>query len=246
MTEIAEFVPPHGTNILRNDLSGQITVIVAHPKPSLPLRRHRLKDETPDTIRALHGSENIAASASAVRQQLARMLQSPIFIQSERLSRFLQFIIEHVIGGNQSYLKEYVIGSEVYDRKPPYNPSQDSIVRTEARRLRGKLKKYYETEGKDDPIYVYLHPGSYIPVLRYKEALVGFQSAADINDPLLPAYRKELSYLSARISQLELLVEELLVRNQQLRFSLNQIVGLGSAEPPAALNYCSAGRRSGT
>jgi TolB-like protein len=59
-------------------------------------------------------------------------------------------------------------------------------VRTEARRLRGKLKEYYETEGKDDPIFVYLRPGSYIPVLRRKEALVGSQSAAE-NDPLLSA-----------------------------------------------------------
>jgi TolB-like protein len=111
------------------------------------------------------------------------MLQSPLFVHSERLSRFLRFIVEHVIGGTQNYLKEYVIGSEVYDRRPPYNPSQDSIVRTEARRLRGKLKEYYETEGKDDPIYVYLRPGSYIPILRYKEALVG--PAADTSDPLL-------------------------------------------------------------
>ncbi len=48
----------------------------------------------------------------------------------------------------RTVLKEYVIGTEVYDRKPPYHPSQDSIVRTEARRLRAKLKEYYESEGK--------------------------------------------------------------------------------------------------
>ena len=49
----------------------------------------------------------------------------------------------------------------VYGRKPPYHPSQDSIVRTEARRLRGKLKGYYDSEGKRDPILIYLRTGSY-------------------------------------------------------------------------------------
>jgi hypothetical protein len=103
-------------------------------------------------------------SKSAIRQQLTCVLHSRIFVQSDKLSRFLRFIVEHVIDGSQDCLKEYVIGSEVYDRKPPYHPSQDSIVRTEALRLRGKLREYYETEGKEDPIYVHLRPGSYIPI----------------------------------------------------------------------------------
>jgi TolB-like protein len=111
------------------------------------------------------------------------MLQSRIFVQSEKLSRFLRFIVDHVISGDQSHLKEYVIGSEVYDRKPPYDPSQDSIVRTEALRLRGKLKEYYQTEGKHDPIYIYLRPGSYIPVLEYKKDRVDAQSTIGGNAP---------------------------------------------------------------
>jgi TolB-like protein len=138
--------------------------------------------EAARTTLSLDGLENLAASAPAIRQQLRQMLQSSIFVQSDRLSRFLQFIVEHVLGGDQNSLKEYVIGSEVYDRKPPYHPSQDSIVRTEARRLRGKLKEYYETVGKDDPIYIYLRLGSYVPVLQCKDALVGSQNTADIHD----------------------------------------------------------------
>jgi TolB-like protein len=111
------------------------------------------------------------------------MLGSRIFVHSEKLSRFLRFIVEHAIGGTQNYLKEYVIGSEVYDRKPPYHPTQDSIVRTEARRLRSKLKEYYQTEGKDDPVYINLRPGSYIPVLQYKKDRVDAQSAIGANAP---------------------------------------------------------------
>jgi TolB-like protein/Tfp pilus assembly protein PilF len=111
-------------------------------------------------------ANDIVVSEQAVREELDRLLQSPIFAQSDRLGRFLRFTVEHAMGGTQDLLKEYLIGAEVYDRKPPYHPSQDSIVRTEARRLRSKLKEYYEGEGKDDPIFIYFRPGSYVPVFR--------------------------------------------------------------------------------
>lgn len=92
----------------------------------------------------IKGNDN-AFSEDTVRAELDRILGSPIFAQSDRLGRFLRFAVEHAIGGTGEGLKEYIIGTEVYDRKPPYHPSQDSIVRTEARRLRTKLKEYYES-----------------------------------------------------------------------------------------------------
>jgi TolB-like protein len=127
------------------------------------------------------------SNALAIRQQLDRMLRSGVFVQSARLSRFLQFIVEHALAGNENYLKEYVIGSEVYERKPPYHPTLDSIVRTEARRLRGKIKDYYAAEGKDDLVYVYLRPGSYVPVFQYKEVLIGAERAKDVETHSLSA-----------------------------------------------------------
>jgi TolB-like protein/Tfp pilus assembly protein PilF len=116
-------------------------------------------------------TNDLAISQVAIRNELTLVLQSPLFAQSDRLSRFLQFAVEHALSGTPDVLKEYVIGVEVYDRRPPYHPSQDSIVRTEARRLRSKLKEYYESEGKDDPIFIYFRPGSYVPVFRSKVAL---------------------------------------------------------------------------
>jgi len=104
-----------------------------------------------------------------VREQLARILQSPMFVQSNRLGRFPRFVVGAALRSEASVLKECVIGTEVYDRRPPYHPSQDSIVRTEARRLRSKLKEYYESEGKADPMFIYFRTGSYIPVFRLRE-----------------------------------------------------------------------------
>jgi TolB-like protein len=116
-------------------------------------------------------SEDI--SEQEVRAELDRLLQSALFLQSDRLARFLRFAIENALAGNTDVLKEYVIGTEVYDRKPPYHPSQDSIVRTEARRLRAKLKDYYESEGKQNPVFIYFRPGTYVPLFRRNESLAG-------------------------------------------------------------------------
>ncbi len=104
----------------------------------------------------------------------------------------MRFVVENAIDGHQNRLKEYVIGAEVYDRKPPYHPSQNSIVRTEARRLRCKLKEYYETDGKDDPRYVDLRSGSYIPVSEFKETLINSNSSTNADHHSSPGKHPQL------------------------------------------------------
>jgi TolB-like protein/Tfp pilus assembly protein PilF len=101
-----------------------------------------------------------------ISAELERVLESPMFAQSDRLSRFLRFTVEKTLEGKADLLKEYLIGTEVYGRRPPYHPNDDSIVRSEARRLRAKLKEYYESIGKEDPLFIYYRPGSYVPVFR--------------------------------------------------------------------------------
>jgi TolB-like protein len=102
-------------------------------------------------------------TADDVLLELKRVLKSRIFSQSVRLCRFLRFTVEYAMEGKANLLKEYLIGCEVYDRTPPYDPTVDSIVRTEARRLRGKLKQYYETEGRYNPVRINYEVGSYMP-----------------------------------------------------------------------------------
>src|ERR1700688_4587473 len=105
----------------------------------------------------------------AIREELSRILESPVFVQSDRLGRFLRYTVEATLAGDAEILKEYLIGTDVYQRKPPYHPSVDSIVRSEARRLRNKLRQYYESVGKDDPVFIYYRPGSYVPAFRSRD-----------------------------------------------------------------------------
>ncbi len=75
-------------------------------------------------------------SPEAVREQLARILTSAGFAQSERLRRFLQFVVDEALAGHAGRLKESVLAIEVFDRGASYDSSSDAIVRVEARRLR--------------------------------------------------------------------------------------------------------------
>ena len=81
--------------------------------------------------------------ATAVRDQLARVVNSPGFVSSVRLCRFLTHIVNRTIDGDMDSLKEFSIAMEVFDRTSEYDPNIDAIVRVEARRLRAKLKAYY-------------------------------------------------------------------------------------------------------
>ena len=111
------------------------------------------------------------APEEAVRGQLERVLESPGFRYSERLSRFLRFVVEQQLAGNPGQLKESVLAVEIFDRPTSYDPHVDSIVRVEARRLRAKLEHYYGSAGREDPVILALPKGSYAPVFALRERL---------------------------------------------------------------------------
>ena len=92
--------------------------------------------------------------SDAARRQLERVLASPGFVRNERMSRFLRFLAERHLEGNDNQLKESVIAVEVFGRRPDHDPSQDSIVRTEAGRLRARLAEYYVGDGTRDAVII--------------------------------------------------------------------------------------------
>jgi TolB-like protein len=100
-----------------------------------------------------------------------KVLASGKFADSPRMKRFVRFTVEEALNGAAARLKEIVIGAEVFDRDPSYDPRFDPIVRVEARRLRAKLQAYYEREGKDDPVIVEFPKGRYSPVFRARCAV---------------------------------------------------------------------------
>ncbi len=113
---------------------------------------------------------HIAAEPEEVRTYLEKILASRLFSRSDRLNRFLRFAVEQTLAGTSDQLKEQLVGIEVFDRKPDYDPRIDPIVRVEARRLRSKLKAYYLSGGRGDAVVIGLPKGSYVPFFRARKA----------------------------------------------------------------------------
>ena len=83
--------------------------------------------------------------------------------------RFLRLTVERLLAGRADELKEYLLGVEVFDRSSSYDPRVDPIVRVEARRLRAKLKAYYEGDGIADDVLIEFVPGGYAPRVVMRE-----------------------------------------------------------------------------
>lgn len=110
-------------------------------------------------------------SVDAIRAALDKILASPGFVNADRLSRFLRYTVEETLNGQTDKLKETLLGIEVFGRKPTYDPRVDAVVRTEAVKLRARMRDYYEADGREDGVIIDLPKGGYVPVFRHREKL---------------------------------------------------------------------------
>ncbi|MBZ5489562.1 MAG: hypothetical protein LAO76_01360 [Acidobacteriia bacterium] len=106
-----------------------------------------------------------------VLEYLDKITQSKCFRQSEFLKRLLRFLVVKVVRSQEHQIKEYSLGTEVFQRKESFDPRSDTIVRVQVHRLRVKLEKYYKTEGAHDPIRFEIPKGSYVPVIVHREPI---------------------------------------------------------------------------
>jgi len=86
-----------------------------------------------------------------------------------RLLQLLNFVVGSTLRGEAGHLKETTIGVEVFGRSPDYDPKVDTIVRSQAWRLRTKLRRYYASEGANDPMIIDIPTGQYVPAFHLRE-----------------------------------------------------------------------------
>ncbi len=107
------------------------------------------------------------ADAEAIRQQTERVLSSQVFFLAKRSQAFLRYVVEKSLLGLAP--KEYEIAIDVFARSADYDPTVEATVRVEASRLRNRLRQYYDTEGKHDPILIEVPKGGYAAVFTHIE-----------------------------------------------------------------------------
>ena len=106
------------------------------------------------------------AAMIAERELVARILVSPTFARSERLSTLLSYLCDMTFKGREGEINEQHIGHAVFGRSPDYDSSIDGIVRTQASRLRQRLELYFQQHGAAEPICLAIPRGSYVPVFE--------------------------------------------------------------------------------
>ena len=79
-----------------------------------------------------------------VRNQLQRILSSPVFQNSKRYASVLKFVVDRTLEGSGGELKERTIGIEVFNRTPDYDTSTDHAVRSAVAEVRKRLAQYYQ------------------------------------------------------------------------------------------------------
>ena len=116
--------------------------------------------------------------AADVRAELDRILVSPLFSRSDRLSAFLRFVVEETVAGKGETLEEQVIAAELYGKGADFSTAADPIVRVDARRLRDRLREYYAS-APDAPITIAVPKGSYTPVFTSRDGRWAIASHID-------------------------------------------------------------------
>jgi hypothetical protein len=105
----------------------------------------------------------LEADQTAIREQLERLLADPLFKNSRRYPRLLQFVVEHTLDSSGPELKERTLGVAVFGRPPDYDTAVDPVVRMTASEVRKRLAHYYEVPGHTAQIRIVLPAGSYVP-----------------------------------------------------------------------------------
>lgn len=117
--------------------------------------------------------------------QLARLLHSQSFQNSTVLQAFLRFVTEETISGRPSEVNEYTIATRALGRGPDFDSASDTIVRTQAYRLRQKLQEYYSREGTKDALIIEIPKGHYVPAFRPR-------LTNEYPEPVVPASANQL------------------------------------------------------
>src|SRR5580658_10798985 len=110
-----------------------------------------------------------APEASAIREQLERLLTHPLFSNSKRYPVLLAYTVEQTLKGNIAELKERSIGIEVFGRSPSYDANADPVVRITAGEVRKRLMQYYYDSAHDGELVIELPSGAYVPQFRAPE-----------------------------------------------------------------------------
>jgi len=102
-----------------------------------------------------------------VHRHLSEVCASQPFVMSKRAQDFLHLVVEHALNGRFDYLRERVIGAEMFGRPADYDTGNDPVVRVKAGEVRKKLALFYAQTGGKHAVRIELPNGHYVPKFHF-------------------------------------------------------------------------------
>jgi hypothetical protein len=102
-------------------------------------------------------------------RSLDQVLSSPPFRNTQQCQNLLRYIVKHTLAGGDHLLRERVIGSEVFGRRPDYEPGEDPVVRLRAEEVRKRLAQFYQSAAEVPDVHIDIPPGSYRATFRWRD-----------------------------------------------------------------------------
>ncbi len=138
-----------------------------------------------DTLTVARSKAGPVESAEELEELVRRVASSVTFEKSPRLRAFLLHVCRCAIEDKPEEATEQQIAIHVYGRSPGYNPTDDNIVRSQARVLRMKLEHHFVNEGKDEATVITIPKGQYLPVIEPRPGVRFTQPP--VSPPLAPS-----------------------------------------------------------
>lgn len=118
-----------------------------------------------------------------MRRQMHRLLNTSHFKNSRRYPALFKFIVEETLEGRGEFLKERLLGVQVFSRSPDYDTASDPIVRVTVAEIRKRIAQYYHEDAHDGELRIELLPGRYEPEFYPRRArLTAIDEVAEAED----------------------------------------------------------------
>src|ERR1700734_445302 len=96
-----------------------------------------------------------------VRRQMERLLATAHFKNSRRYPALFRFIVEETLEGRGEFLKERLLGVQVFGRPTDYDTAADPVVRVTVAEIRKRIAQYYHDRGHEAELRIELLTGRY-------------------------------------------------------------------------------------
>ncbi len=125
-----------------------------------------------------------------VVRQMERLLETTHFRNSRRYPALFRFIVEETLAGRGEFLKERLLGVQVFGRPSDYDTAGDPVVRVTVAEIRKRIAQYYHDESHTHELRIELMPGRYAPEFRVSRGVLQplpgpYEPAPVVSTPVL-------------------------------------------------------------